>query len=269
MFSKLILFISSSLLFLSGNGKKSESYRVDNPAEIIIIGTVHISTPNYNSDTLLEILNKINPGAILIECDTSFMTPDFELKDDVKYSFMETSAVTKYKKNKSVQLRPIDIPGGDSFFDDPDRKINESNFFNDIRLISKSKNENLNEEAAYILDRISDMMNTAEVMVNSKASYINSPEGKANADTINYYTYTGLSRLINLIPELTQYKKYWDKEYSNWNKRNNVMLGNILKYKKYFEGKRIVVLCGFAHMNFLKAALLKNRDLILKEFWDY
>lgn len=269
MFKKILFLIPFIFLILLHFAGLASAERINNPTEIYIIGTVHISTPNYNSDTLLNILNYINPDVILIECDTSFMTPDFELKDDIKYTFMETNAVTEYKKNKSVQLRAIDIPGGDSFFDDPVRKINESNFFYDILYLSKSENENLNEEAIYFLDRIADMMNTADKMVNAKASYINSPEGSTNADTINYYTYSGLSRLIDLIPELSQYKTYWDNEYSNWNKRNNVMLENILKHKKYFNGKKIVVLCGFAHMNFLKAGILENSDLILKEFWDY
>src|SRR4029079_11700062 len=89
----------------------------DKETDIIIIGTVHDGSDKYNSDTLLGILTEIKPDIILVECDSSYMTNDYQLKDDVKYAFMETRAITKFQKINDVMLRPYDINGRDSFLD--------------------------------------------------------------------------------------------------------------------------------------------------------
>jgi len=87
---------------------------------------------------------------------------------------------------------------------------------------------------------------------------INSSEGSRKIDTINYYTYKGIRNLINSLPELSKYKSYWDEEYDFWEKRNQTMLKNILKFTKSYSGKKIVVLCGFAHKNLLVRGLKKS-----------
>ncbi|MEO8210687.1 MAG: hypothetical protein ABI840_08995 [bacterium] len=267
MFKKITFIIFVTSLFFSVFDRIAAD-PIDNLSEIYIIGTVHVSTHDFNSDTLLSILNKINPDVILIECDTSYLTTGFELKEEIKYAFLETSAISEYIKNKDVQLRPFDIVGGDIFFDDPVRKTNETNFFKDIQSLSGDKSKQLSGEGVSILEKYLSMMGIAEEMANAEISYINSPEGSTKIDTINYYSYVGLSLLINAVPELLQYKSYWDAEYDNWNKRNDSMLNNILKYEGFFEGKKIVVLCGFAHKNFLKKGLLKHKHINVKEYWE-
>ncbi len=270
---KIFYFIPLIFLFIPDIVRNTESVTVFPPSEITVIGTVHKATPEFTSDTLLNILNKINPDLILVECDSSYMTSDFELKDDFKYAFVETCAITEYKKNKPVKLRPYDIAGRDFFFDDPVRNLSESDFFNEIRYLSGSGKENLNEESVVMLDKINSILVTADELSNSKASFINSQEGNAEADTINYYTYEGISRLISLTPELHQYKSYWDAECNYENLRNLTMVENILNYVKSFQGKKIVVLCGFAHKNFLKRGLMSNdigeKNFIIKEIREY
>ncbi|MDQ3019683.1 MAG: TraB/GumN family protein [Bacteroidota bacterium] len=268
MLKKIIFIIFVTLLFSPYLDRRIKAGPIDKPTEVYIIGTVHIGTNSFDSDTLLNILNKINPDVILIECDTSYMTTNFEFKEEIKYAFLETSAITEYLKNKEVQVRPFDIAGGDIFFDDPVRKINESDFFNDIQSLTGDKSKDLSGAGVSILEKFYLMMSIAEEMSNAKISYINSPEGSMKIDTINYYSYVGLGLLINAVPELLKYRSYWDAEYDNWNKRNDAMLVNILKYEGFFEGKKIVVLCGFAHKNFLKNELLKHKHILTKEYWE-
>lgn len=261
-FSALIIYI-----FLSGINS-SNSIAGDDKTRVIIIGTVHQSTFNFDSDTLINIFNMINPDVILVECDSTYMTSDFRLKDHIKYLFPETMAITEYSKSKSVELRPYDINGRDIFLNDYRRKRNKRNLFSDIYTLTR--NDKLNNESIDILNRVLSMMNITDKMANSTLSYMNSPEGSINIDTINYYSYAGLDRLIESTPELTDYRSYWDDEHSYWQKRNDVMIENILNHMRQFEKKTIVVLCGFSHKNILKEGLLKVgiENSVVQEFWE-
>ncbi len=242
----------------------------NNSTDIIIIGTVHYNTNNYNSDTLKEILDNIKPDVILVECDSSYMTPDFQLSEDIKDIFLETKAITKFLNEKHADLRPYDIPGRDLFLNDHTREKNQTNFFEDISILHRDNK--LNDSALNIFNRVISMMNISEEMANSPATYINASEGSKKIDTINYYSYIGLDNLIKLTPELSPYYTYWQLENQYWNERNYTMLQNILNYEKTFAGKKIVVLCGFAHKNILKNGLAqkaKDNNFNVKEFWEY
>lgn len=261
-FPALIIYI-----FLSGI---NPTYAIasDDKTRVIIIGTVHQSTFNFDSDTLISIFNLINPDVILVECDSSYMTSDFRLKDDIKYLFPETMAITEYSKSKSVELRPYDINGRDIFLNDYRRRRNKRNLFTDIYTLTR--NGKLNNESIDMLNKVLSMMNVTDKMANSTVSYMNSPEGSINIDTINYYSYDGLYRLIESTPELTDYKSYWNDEHSYWQKRNDVMIENILNHMKKYEKKTIVVLCGFSHKNILKEGLKKEgiENSVVNEFWE-
>lgn len=241
----------------------------DNP-EIIIIGTVHEESDNFSKDTLLNIFNKIKPNLILVECDTSYMTSDFRIKEEFEYMFPETGAISDYNINSSVKIRPYDLNGRDLFLDNAERLSIQAEFFNELAL---TKNiGNLTAEAENLYNRIEEMILSADELSRSGLSFINSKEGSAIADTINYYTYNGLKKLIELTPELSKFKDYWDKEYSFFTKRNETMLENILKYQAQFKNKRIIVLCGFAHKNYLKKNLSRLSDdngFEVKEYYEY
>ncbi|MEO6694549.1 MAG: hypothetical protein ABIY50_11485 [Ignavibacteria bacterium] len=261
--NKIFLFIFLLLPFRINSSTEPDT-------KIFVIGTIHYSTNNYNSDTLFNILNIIEPDVILVECDTSYMTEDFQLKEDIQYSFLETRAITKYQRDKKVELRPYDITGRDLFLNDEQRKNNEYNFFRRVEALYRS--ENLNNDAIEILNRILSMMNISQEMSNSAASYINNYEGSKKIDTINYYSYEGLDRLIKVTPELSDFNNYWEKEQKYWLERNMIMAENILKYKEEFAGKKIVVLCGFAHKNILKLTLEKKalaNKFDVVEYWEF
>ncbi len=266
-YKKNISFILLFLLLITFTGT-SLSIQYDIDTELYVIGTVHESTENFNSDTLLNILNEIKPDVILVECDSSYMTPDFQLKEDVKYAFLETSAITEYLKVRSAVMRPYDISGRDEFLDNINWKKTESDFFYDI--VSLYETGKFNTESANIYERNYSMIKIAEDMTYSKASYINSPAGSSYTDTINYYTYEGLRKLIDITPELEKYMPYWDRVCSYWEKRNKTMIKNIIKVIEFYEGKKIVVLCGFAHKNILINGIneSKNKKIVLKDFWN-
>ncbi|HMQ69302.1 MAG TPA: hypothetical protein PKA90_09900 [Ignavibacteria bacterium] len=221
--------------------------------EIVVIGTVHENTPNFNADTLLEIINRFKPDVILLESDSTYFNSDFTLEEEIEYMFPETAAITEYSKNNPVILRPYDISGRDDFLNDQSRLTGQSGFFNEIDLLSDSGI--YNEKGFEIYSKINMMKEIAEEMSYSTLTFINSEDGSKNIDTINYYTYEGLKVLIEVTPELSQYASYWKNEYEFWIKRNNAMVINILELSRKYEGKKILVMCGFAHKNILLTGL--------------
>lgn len=264
-----LIFLPMLLLISRLSLSNTFSYP-DDPTEIVVIGTVHISTENFNSDTLLHYFENIKPDLILVECDSSYMTSDFRLKEDIKYAFPETMAITEYLKNNSADLRPYDLTGRDNILNERDRIRNQRNILHDIEMLSRSGT--MSNYGIDILNKILSMMNTAEELANSPSSYFNSEEGSRKIDTINYYTYVGLSDLVNAEPGLEHYRDFRESERSFWNKRNDEMLKNILMFEKAYEGKKIVVLCGFSHKNFLVKNLKENsgrENFIVKQYYDY
>ncbi|MCB0727207.1 MAG: hypothetical protein KDD00_07060 [Ignavibacteriae bacterium] len=265
----IIKFLILLYTFSSGIIENNNFHNNSDKTEIIVIGTVHENTPYFNSDTLLEIINKIKPEVILLESDSSYFNSDFSLDEEIQYMFPETAAITEYSKLHSVIIRPYDINGRDDFLDDKARLTGQFGFFNAIEMISD--NGIYNEKGIDIYSKINDMKEIAYEMSNSTLTFINSEEGSKNIDTINYYTYEGLKILIEVTPELSQYATYWKGEYEFWIKRNKAMVNNILDLSEKFKGNKILVMCGFAHKNILLTELkLKSEEynIEVKSFND-
>lgn len=266
----LILKFLTLLFALSSGIMENKNFPINSDkTEVIVIGTVHENTPNFNSDTLFGIMNSIKPDVILLESDSSYFNSDFTLEEEIEYMFPETAAITEYSNYNPVILRPYDISGRDDFLNDQSRLTGQIGFFNEIDMLSVSGK--YNEKGIEIYSKINMMKETAGEMSNSTLTYINSDDGSKNIDTINYYTYEGLKNLIEVTPELSQYTSYWKDEYEFWIKRNKAMVMNILELSRKFEGKKILVMCGFAHKNILlKDLKLKSEEynIEVKSFND-
>jgi len=71
---------------------------------------------------------------------------------------------------------------------------------------------------------------------------------------------SGITNLIKETPELSDYADYWKKEYDFWIERNDAMVKNILNFSKEFKGKKILVMCGFAHKTILLSELILKSE---------
>jgi len=100
----LILVSSLFLIFQSCNSKKTE---------LILLGTVHQPVENFNSDSLYNILLKIEPDLILFEVDSSLFTQDF--KFNKTWNSNENTATVKYMNNYNVDVRPYDFSGRNEY----------------------------------------------------------------------------------------------------------------------------------------------------------
>lgn len=237
--------------------------------EVIIIGTVHYETENFNSDSLYNIFVTLNPQLILMESDASYMTEDFKLKPGYEDIANETKAVTTYLVGNNPAIRPYDIENRDHFLFSTNRRRTERNFFNDLsELYDWGK---LSENAAQITNELIVNMDEAQSMTFSTPFDINRDENKETIDKINYYDFEAVSEIIKTTPELSSYESYWKEVSDFWMMRNDAMITNIKKYINEFSGSRIIILCGFAHKPYLLNGLedLSSSGVIeIKNYWE-
>jgi hypothetical protein len=54
----------------------------DDSTAIVVVGTVHTKTDNFTVQGLTDILERIKPDLILVELDSSFLTPSMSIKPE-------------------------------------------------------------------------------------------------------------------------------------------------------------------------------------------
>lgn len=252
-----------ALLLISFNDSKADS------TEVIIIGTVHYETENFNTDSLYNIFVDLKPDVILMESDASYMTEDFLLRPGYEDIANETRAVTKYLLESKPLLRPYDIENRDHFLFNTHRRRTERSFFEELS--SLYSEGNLTEDAFRLTDELMLSMDEAQSMTFSTPFHINQEENKEIIEKINYYDFEVVNDIIGSTPELSSYDTYWKEVNDFWVIRNEAMVENIKKHIKDFQGRRIIVLCGFAHKPYLEkglAALADNGEIKIKNHWE-
>ena len=254
--------IISVLLFIFTNAKADTT-------EVIIIGTTHNETENFNPDSLYNIFLKLQPHVILMESDSTYMTYDYRLKDHIKDIANETRAVTLYLESNNVHLRPYDITNRDNYLNSFRRRRMERSFFEKLTELYESGN--MSSNASSIINGLINSMDYAEYLSYNTPFEINRPENDTLIKEINYYEFEAFHQLINETPELYEYGEYWQEHTNFWVMRNNAMVENIIRYAREFSGKRLIVLCGFSHKPYLQDGLKElvlNGEIIIKEYWE-
>lgn len=237
--------------------------------EVIIVGTVHYETENFNTDSLYNIFVDIEPDLILMESDASYMTEDFMLRPGYEDIANETRAVTKYLLVSKPLLRPYDIENRDHFLFNTHRRKTERSFFEELSALYGDGK--LSTYASQLTDELLSSMDEAQSMTYSTPFHINKEESKEVIEKINYYDFEAVNEIIKNTPALSSYETYWQEVNDFWLVRNDAMVENIKKYINEFPGSRIIVLCGFSH----KPYLLKGLDdmntkgkIKIKNYWD-
>lgn len=237
--------------------------------EVIIIGTTHNETENFNPDSLYNIFTKIQPYVILMESDSTYMTSDFQLKENIKDIANETKAVTKYLETNNALLRPYDIANRDNYLNNLRRRRTERSFFEELTELYESGR--MSSNVSELISGLMNSMNYAEYLSYNTPFEINRPENDTLIKEINYYDFQAFHQIIDETPELSEYEEYWQDHTNFWVMRNNAMIDNIIQYTKEFNGKRLIVLCGFSHKPYLKNGLKDLEDnghITIKEYWE-
>lgn len=257
------LIIILALLLLSFTDSRADS------TEVIIIGTVHYETENFNTDSLYNIFIDLKPDVILMESDASYMTEDFLIRPGYEDIANETRAVTKYLQENKPLLRPYDIENRDHFLFNTHRRKTERSFFEELS--SLYSEGNLTEDASRLTVELMLSMDEAQSMTFSTPFHINQEENKEIIEKINYYDFEAVGDIIRSTPELSSYESYWNEVNDFWIVRNEAMVENIKKHIEDFQGRRIIVLCGFAHKPYLEEGLedLAYRgEIKIKNYWE-
>jgi hypothetical protein len=183
---------------------------------------------------------------------------------------LENKAVTDYAKDKDVQLRPYDIEGRNRIYE-------KNNYFNlqkqfSAALSKAGENNLLNAEAKSILQSVDSFGEISFAFSKEKPEVINSSSCDVSMKLKHQYDSDGLIRIAALTLSLKEYESFCKWRSDFWALRNNTMTENIIKWCSAFQGKTIVVLCGFEHRYYLIDSLtkkIKDGKFKLRDYQTY
>jgi len=239
--------------------------------EIWLIGTAHEENNYINPDSLTNIFNQIKPDLILIELEEQHFTKDFDFKlnDDEVPDFLassnENNAIYNYHKANNIQVRPFDINGRNDFYRNENYFEKENEMFSEML---KLNDENKFSESCKV-----DFDILLSTLINYSELHFNTLK-EANSDVTTKFLATknkiNFELMISIIKQTNELKEWQEfaelrKEY--WDKRNFVMVENIIKYVSEFPDKKIIVLVGNDHKYALLEPL-KQANIIVKDYWE-
>lgn len=256
------------------------SCKKEQPTEIIVIGNLHKPVPNYNSEILFNILEKIQPDFILQEQDSAAFTKDFKFKKEQKEN--EGKASQKYiKKYPNTQLRPYEFEGRNQYRIDKGMRPTDGLT---IKLVdSLYKTGLLTASEAEIFKTYKDALEPLKVNASKPPKNFNNSNNDSLCEKRQYYQYKMVPKITNVRPEFQNrfvikpngekisYKDGYRLWADFWDLRNQTMAKNIMKIASQNKGKKIVVLCGFMHRYYIIKELkemIKGKNILLKEFYD-
>ena len=238
--------------------------------EIVVVGTVHAPTPNFDEKTLTAILNRVRPDLILLELDPSFFDGSFNLPERYQGVSPEARAATAYARAAGAGLRPFDIEGRNRFYQEHDYFNREATFNREIgRLYAGGQ---LSTEARLLFETLLSLSAVRDACGAERPEVINSSACDAAVEKKHHYAFKGLGRVIELTPALKEAAPFWTLADDFWSRRNAEMVRNILALSKELRPKRAVVLTGFEHRPHLKrrlAELAPGAGFAVREYWDY
>lgn len=247
--------------------------------EIILLGTVHQPIQNFNSDSLYNILVKLEPDLILFEVDSSFFTKDF--KFNRTWESNENIATIKYMTNFKVNVRPYEFTGRNEYRMKIGSRPTDSKA---TKLLDSLYDNNLLDSVNAIIYKeylvINDSLNSFAYL--GARGFNNSTTDKI-AHLRQQYQYRDLLKIMQSYPIFSNtyyalnendsitYAEGYKRASEFWNLRNRTMAKNILHFAKEFKGKRIVVLNGYFHRYYLNSLIrpkLEELDFTVKEFYE-
>jgi hypothetical protein len=263
---KIIISISFVLISLLGIAQQSTINK------ITIIGVKHNGNKHMNGDSLLNILNQINPGIIFNESifkqnaslfsDLVGLNRSIEIIAPHKY-------LLKYLETEQIQ---IDIKFKSLY--------HRWRYVRSIIKLDKGLNKIINR--IYILKETPDSVKYSIMKYVSPYNYFYNLTDTNNLHTINqsfvidscrlmYTAYeNNLLPIINSYPSFSNITKRANKEFSIWKKRNETMTSNILnRIKNDTINKPIVILCGLAHKYALEDLLKPEQEKYNFKLYDY
>ena len=232
--------------------------------KVYIVGTAHEERKYINSDTLENLLTKLQPDVFLSELDSTFFTKEFNY-DLEKYpdliSTNENISSYHYKqKHPEMALRPFDISGRNQFYRQNDYFAKEKGLFND--LLKMKENREFSQASEQLFDLAwSIILFFGDAKIETMED-INSDVREKFAE-LKYTTYDVFLQICKDEPKLYKWIDFAQLQRDFWIKRNLTMVNNISILAQEFQGKILVVFVGSEHKFFLVKELKKNKNIEL------
>ena len=244
--------------------------RSEPQTEVVVIGTVHNDTAYFKAETLADILKKVTPDLILLEFDSSFFDSSFALLDKYQAISLESRTATILQRVSKIKVRPYDIEGRNKFYA-------EHNYFKlegelNRELSRLYGNNGLSVEAKLLFETLLSLSAIRDSFGAERPEVINSSACDTALEKKQYYSFKGIRRIIELTPALKEFDAFGSLADDFWARRNEEMTKNIIRHSKEFQGKRIVVLCGYEHRYYLRKRLKEQEpkeNFVVREYWNY
>lgn len=236
-----------ALLLVTGLLPLGASY-APAPTELVIIGTVHRPTRLFNADSVVRLLERVRPDLILLELDSSFFTPAFELKHPTREN--EDLGVGRYRRlHPQVPLRPFDVENRNELY----RRHRLLTLPGEVlaQLDGLYQSRQLTPAQGRILDRYYALTDSLNRYNQQRPVVINQPRVYALSARRQHYQYQQLGAVVEQRPELAAYRAFCRFYAGFWDQRNRTMARHIRHFARLGRGRRIVVLVGHAHKYYL------------------
>ncbi|MES2487902.1 MAG: hypothetical protein V4581_18385 [Bacteroidota bacterium] len=249
--------------------------------DVVVIGNVHRPMPNYNADTLFNILVKIKPDIILHEMDSTFFTENFDFIGPSNEN--EQNASIKYRTvNPAVMIRPFEFEGRTQYRLDTGIKQSENptmQLLDSLYAAGSFTKEDRATIAEY--KRLTEQLNAFGFKYGKD---FNNKTTDSISKLRQYYQHYKIRGVINgnkafsgkFVTTATNKTISFAEGYNRfcdfWDMRNKAMANNILAIVRSNPGKKIVVLTGYFHRYYLLELLHKAQDdskFNIHEFYDY
>ncbi len=235
--------------------------------EVIVIGTVHHPTANVDGDSLLAVLNMLQPSLVLLELDASAMDEEGRFLVDLSLNNELYAAKHYLLACKTCQQRRFDYESRNRYFE-------ENRTFAVEQRVGQLLDSLAVHGTASVKQRIN-MLYDANDLLNR---FTESSLQAMNEDAFGHlaafrqeWLYVEMSKVL-AEAGLKKAHEAWVERGRFWTFRNEQMANNIEREVKQHRGRRVVVLVGATHkyalQKHLESRFATNPEISLREYWE-
>ena len=238
------------------------------PAEgqtsLYIVGAVHKSSKNFNSDSITSILTRLKPDLILLELDSSFFDKDFKFK--FKPRSNENVGTKEYISKHPTLIRPYDIKGRHLGANVTALEIESLDRLRSIEWELDSTQNKTYRELLSTNNELISFLKKNPYKINQKYVY-------DLVERNQILMYKGLLGIIESRKEMEDITIGFKQCGIYWDWRNKRMVENTLFFLNLdnFKNKTIVLFTGFFHKYYFLNELLAKQEqygFLIKEYYQ-
>lgn len=258
--TKIISFLLVACIFWF------EAAAEPSPNRVVILGTKHNGNKYLNANSLLKIIQRINPDIILLEFDsTSVSDCDIKKVNGAKIAEflgiwdnpIEYRAARKFKEIKpEICLAPFDIyiPNRREYI--AYQRLMEKSHL--VKLTSLFNENKLNEADSAQFTQYSKINNALLEKLDSNLLIMNRESLNDTIRVISFLENNFIRQITSKYNELQPYSNWYNSSSDFWEQRNNGMCLKIMRELNANSDRTILILTGLMHKYYLTNFLRKK-----------